>query len=303
MGSSVHLPSNMGTGGVHVPSNMSGVHVPSNMSGVHVPSNMTGSAHIPSEMTGAHTGMEESHFAGKGETGHSETRHTRVTHSSFHHGPFEMSHRYGGGERAARLDEERARHFTPASSGSLFHGQSRAGYEAEHSFAERRPQGELHEHEFAREHEGDFHTRDVHQFDHAEFARWRAGRWYRIWRDGRWGWWWRVHNSWYWYRKPYYPYPMVVTAVYVDAPDVEGAEAAQVDIPDEGPSVVQLPPIEPLPAPPAPIYAFAGSNAGPCCAAGALRTNSPHPVPGEIMWQYRWPFGALYRVENAALKD
>ena len=151
--------------------------------------------------------------------------------------------------------------------------------------------GLMRDHEFAREHDADFHTRDVHEFDHAEFARWREGRWHNIWHNGRWGWWWRVHDTWYWYREPLIP---------IHWRWRHFTWTLQVEVP----ALVELPPIEPLPAPStvlsaasansnALVYGFAQANIRRCCGS-TIRVYSP----ALSAWDNRWPFGALYRVED-----
>src|SRR5208282_1360498 len=172
--------------------------VPSGMgAGMHAPSDIHGGAHIPSNMQGG---------------AHVPSNIARGTHV-----PSNMA---GGAHFSS--------HNAP---------QQRVASADHNMVAEQQGQRDLaQDREFAKVHEADFHTRDVHEFNHEEFARWREGRWHNAWHHGRYGWWWRVHGNWYWYQAPLYPYPLVVVPLYVDTPV-------------EGPELVPLPPIDPLPAP------------------------------------------------------
>jgi hypothetical protein len=47
---------------------------------------------------------------------------------------------------------------------------------------------------------------------------WHTGYWHHGWYGGRFGWWWVTGGGWYWYDAPVYPYPGVVSEVYVTPP-------------------------------------------------------------------------------------
>ena len=99
------------------------------------------------------------------------------------------------------------------------------------------------EHDTARVHEHDFHTRDVRRFDAHETEHWRTGRWHNDWHDGRFGWWYDVDDVWYAYPAPVFPYPLVVAPIVV--------EEAVGPVPDAPPPQAAVPagftPLPPLP--------------------------------------------------------
>lgn len=72
------------------------------------------------------------------------------------------------------------------------------------------------EHEVARVHEHDFHTRDVRRFNVTEREHWRTGRWHNDWHSGRFGWWYQVDDVWYAYPAPVFPYPLEVAPIVVE---------------------------------------------------------------------------------------
>jgi hypothetical protein len=72
------------------------------------------------------------------------------------------------------------------------------------------------EHEAARLHEHDFHTKDVRRFDVREREHWRTGRWHNDFHSGRFGWWYEVDDVWYAYPAPVFPYPLVVAPIIVE---------------------------------------------------------------------------------------
>jgi hypothetical protein len=72
------------------------------------------------------------------------------------------------------------------------------------------------EHETARLHEHDFHTKDVRRFDVREREHWRSGRWHNDFHSGRFGWWYEVDDVWYAYPAPVFPYPLAVAPIVVE---------------------------------------------------------------------------------------
>jgi hypothetical protein len=59
----------------------------------------------------------------------------------------------------------------------------------------------------------------VRHFGHADFDRWRGGRWNHTCFGGRCGWWWLAGGSWYFYNRPVYPYPVMVGDITYAAPE------------------------------------------------------------------------------------
>jgi hypothetical protein len=98
------------------------------------------------------------------------------------------------------------------------------------------------EHETARLHEHDFHTRDVRRFDVQETQHWRTGRWHNDWHYGRFGWWYDVDDVWYAYPAPIFPYPLVVAPIVV-----EDAVGPVPDAPPPAAAAVSFAPLPPLP--------------------------------------------------------
>jgi hypothetical protein len=159
---------------------------------------------------------------------------------------------------------------------------------------------------FARNHEHDFHTRDVRAFTGRELAVWQSGLWRNEWHYGRRGWWWETDGVWYGYPDPIYPYPLEVATleVYdtatVDGPDVEAYEppaSDQASVPNVAPPdaaapgsppPVNAPPayaeVLPLPAPPAGWYRCPTPGGyypsiGLCASTWALVQEPPPPPP------------------------
>jgi hypothetical protein len=98
------------------------------------------------------------------------------------------------------------------------------------------------EHETARVHEHDFHTRDVRRFDVQEREHWRTGRWHNDWHYGRFGWWYQVDDVWYAYPAPIFPYPLIVAPIVV-----EDAVGPVPDAPPPAAAAIGLAPLPPLP--------------------------------------------------------
>ncbi len=61
-----------------------------------------------------------------------------------------------------------------------------------------------------------FQHRDFAHFTSIERAAWRGGHWTHGWHHRRFGWWWFAGGVWFFYDTPIYPYPEVVSTVYVD---------------------------------------------------------------------------------------
>jgi hypothetical protein len=130
-------------------------------------------------------------------------------------------------------------------------GGQRPGMPASQARFDEHVRDPAREHETARIHEHDFHTRDVRRFDVQEREHWRTGRWHNDWHYGRFGWWYDVDDVWYAYPAPVFPYPLVVAPIVV--------EEAVGPVPDAPPprAVVGL---APLPLPPLPKAAYHCGN-------------------------------------------
>jgi hypothetical protein len=139
---------------------------------------------------------------------------------------------------------------------------------------------------FIHDHEHDFHSRHVRDFDRHEMARWRRGLWRNEWHYGRRGWWWDVDGVWYDYPEPIWPYPEdVAPLVEFDTPVIDGPDLTLVELVAEpGTPPPPGPEIPPLPATPLGWYRcdqpggyYPGLDT--CGTYWALVQNAP--MPGE----------------------
>lgn len=135
---------------------------------------------------------------------------------------------------------------------------------------------------FVRQHEHDFHTRDVRHFHEREFAAWRAGRWHDEWRYGRRGWWWEVDGVWYPYVDPVFPYPLVVAPLVVEGSDVAAVPPGALPNiePAAGrPGMADAPP----PATPGREVAHGSAETPPPVGDGERGADQPKPTQAQFL--------------------
>ncbi len=151
---------------------------------------------------------------------------------------------------------------------------------------------------FLARHEGDFHTRQVRDFNPHELAAWRAGVWRNEWHYGRRGWWWEADGAWYSYPQPVFPYPVeVVEPVVYGTPVIDGPDLSS----QEGVAEAAGDPAAP-PDPDSPALASGGVPATDASSTQPAAPDIPPLPPAPVGW-YRCytPSGVYPGVQSCGM--